>query len=197
MASAALALLLSSCVGVDATATIKADGSGRLALKYLVSPLFASFGSLEANERLIPFPVSREDFERSVRGLQGIELLSYSQKRSGEDLLVEVELSFSSLPALASFLDPKAERAIYSDEGGRRNMKLILAAGGPPLDPDVAKLVDTAFAPYSLSMELRLPSRALSAGIGAVSGNGAIVSYKSPVASLAKSEKPVVWEIAW
>lgn len=199
LAAAALAsaVLLSSCVGVDAEATVSRDGSGRLKLRYAVSKMLASLGALEANERLLPFPVSREDFDRTARGVPGLALVSYAQKETEEDLVVDAELSFSSPAALAAFLDPKGERAVYSESGGEKRLTLVLAGGQARLDPDVDKLVRAAFAPYSVSLTVKLPSAAKSAGIGKSARGGLDLSYSSPVVDLATSGSPVVWEISW
>lgn len=193
----ASAVLLASCVGVDAEATVARDGSGRLKLRYAVSKMLVSLGALEANERLLPFPVSREDFERTVRGIPGLGLVSYAQKETEEDLVVDAELSFSTPQALAAFLDPKGERAAYSESGGERRLRLVLAEGQAKLDPDLDKLVRAAFAPYSVSLAVKLPSAAKSAGIGKSARGGLDLSYSSPVVDLVTSGSPVVWEIRW
>lgn len=191
------AALLSSCVGVDATATLAADGAGTLAMRYSVSKMFATLGALEANERFIPFPVSNDDFERTVRGIEGLKLVSHNLKETADDLVADVALSFASPAALCAFLDPKAERAAFSEEGGRRRLRLVLAGGIKTLDPDVEKLVDTAFAPYRIALTLKLPSPALSAGIGKASSGGVQLDYAAPVTALAKSRDPIVWEVTW
>ena len=189
--------LLSSCVGIDSTATINRDGSGTIDLRYLVSKMLVSVGSLEANGSLIPFPVSRQDFDATVRGIEGLTLVSYAQKETQEDLVVDARLAFASPRALASFLDPKGQRATYTEDGGRKTLAIVLASGGPGLDPDVARLVDAAFAPYKVSIVVKLPSPALSTGIGASSAGGTQLAWSSLVPALAKSREKIVWQFSW
>ncbi len=197
IAAILVSILFASCVGVDAEATIARDGSARLKMRYALSKMLVSLGSLEANDRLLPFPVSREDFERTVRGNAGTTLISYAQKETSDDLVVEAELSFATLSALAAFLDPKGERAIYSESGGERRLTLTLAGGGAKLDPELEKIVKAAFAPYTVSLTIKLPQAAKSAGIGLASRGGLELSYSKPVTELATSERPIVWDIRW
>jgi hypothetical protein len=191
------AVVLSSCVGVDATATLAKDGSGRLTLHYAVSKMVLSLGALDANERLIPFPVSREDIDRTVRGIDGLSLVSYSQKETADDLLIDAELAFTRPAALTAFLDPKGERASYTEADGKHSLRLVLAGGIAAIDPDLSKLMDAAFQPYRVAITLKLPSPVSSPGIGKSSSGGLQVDYSSPVAALAKSREPVIWEVVW
>jgi hypothetical protein len=200
LASAALALTaaaLSSCVGLDSTIAIAADGSGTIDLRYVVPRMTAAMGALEAGDRLLPLPVSREDFDRAARGVEGLTILAYSQKESADAVAVEARMSFVSPGSLAAFIDPKGARASYAEDGGRRTFRLVLAAGVPDLDPEVAKLVDAAFAPYGIALTVSLPAPAISSGIGAASANGREISYASPAAALAKSKTRIEWDIVW
>ncbi|MBL8966597.1 MAG: hypothetical protein JNG85_06280, partial [Spirochaetaceae bacterium] len=191
------AILLSSCIGLDARATVSADGSGRLKLAYRVSKMFVSLDALEGSERLLPLPLSREEFDRAALGVAGLEVLSYSRKETEDDLAVEAELAFASPAVLAAFLDPKGERASYVESGGERRLKLTLAPGAAALSPDLERLVKAAFEPYAINLAVRAPSALKSAGIGKTSRDGVEASYSSPAATLASSRSPVVWEIRW
>lgn len=191
------ALLLSSCIGLDARATLSADGSGRLKLAYRVSKMFVSLDALEGSDRLLPLPLSREDFDRAALGVAGLEVLSYARKETEDDLAVEAELAFASPAVLAAFLDPKGERASYVEAGGERRLRLTLAPGAAALAPDLERLVKAAFAPYAVNLAVRVPTALKSAGIGTSSRDGVEASYSSPAATLASSRAPVVWEIRW
>ncbi len=191
------ALSLASCVGVDATASIARDGSGTLQLHYTISKMAVSFGALEANAKLLPFPVSREDFDRTVSGIDGLSLSSYSQKEEAEDLIVDATLAFTTTKSLAAFLDPKGERASFLEEGGKRRLDLVMAGGVAALDPELKKIVDVAFERYSISLVLRLPTPVTSPGTGKASSDGLKVDWSSPVVALIESPSKVVWTVTW
>ena len=61
--AAASAILLSSCIGIDADARIAADGSVELAIVYTVSSAVDELGKLGANAGYLPLPVGRNDLE--------------------------------------------------------------------------------------------------------------------------------------
>jgi hypothetical protein len=157
----------------------------------MVSPL----GSLEAGKRILPFPLSRDDFEGAVSASEGLALVSYSEQENSDAVTVNAVVSFASATALAAFLDPTGARAVYFEEGGRHGLRLTIAAGGEALDPDVARLVDTAFAGNRAALTLVLPAPVISAGIGTARGTRA--EYSGTIATLIKSVEPIIWETVW
>jgi hypothetical protein len=202
-AAACLAcLLLASCVDAEATARIGPDGSGDLELSLLVSRMVAPIASLGTDRRLLPFPLSKEDFDRAVARDAGLGLASYSREDGDESISIKAKIAFANPTALASFLDPSGKRALYSEEGGRRSLKLVLAEGGS-IDPDLARLADVAFSTYRVSLALLLPTERATAaltppeGAGSSSVSGTKAEYSNSTAALMKSAEPIEWEIVW
>jgi len=193
--SVALLAPLSSCVDVNAKASVDSSGAGRLALDYRVSRMVAPLGALDAKSRILPFPAAKADLDAAAKAARGVSLVSYEAAEGTDEIAVRAVISFSSLSSLASFLDPAGERALYSDSGGRRSLRLVIAPGSAETDPEVKRLVDTAFMDYGVKLEIALPSPVLSAGIG--KATGAKAEFASSIASLAESAQPVVWEIVW
>ncbi|HRY54351.1 MAG TPA: hypothetical protein P5142_06990 [Spirochaetia bacterium] len=206
LAAAALGLasaLLCSCVGAKAEASFEADGSGSLELQLLVSRMASPIASLSADRRILPVSYAREDFERAVTEIPGLSLSSYAREDRDEDISVRARVSFEDPAALAAFLDPSGKRAIYSEQGGRRSLRLVLAKGGAALDPDLARLVSLAFAAYRVDIALSFPPGPLAASLspGADSGSSSVkgsrAEYANTTAALIESERAVEWEIVW
>lgn len=191
----AAAALLASCVGVSSDATIGADGSGSVVLRYRVSGMVETMGKLESNQRYLPLPVSRQDFENILAGHPGLSLQSWSDRKTEDDLSVEASVSFATLEDLVTLLDASGRSAKLQREGGRTTLALTLAEGGAPLDPDLKSLVETAFQGYDISLRFSLPVAPKSNVNG--SGSGNVVSYSAPVATLLEAEKPLVWTFSW
>jgi hypothetical protein len=196
-----LILLLASCIDTDARISIDGKGSGSIKLGYTVAQGLLATGELEANARLIPFPVSREDFERGIAGIGGLRLVSYSRKDGKSGAAILATIKFDTLAALTSFLDPRGERAVWKNEGGRNSLRLTLAQGNPSLDPDIAALLKEAAAEASFRMAFRLPSPAISSTItgqaGTLKTSAKDTSYSAPLAQIATSASPIVWELVW
>ena len=194
-------LLLSSCVDIVAKARIGPDGSGDLDLSLLVSRMAVPIASLGAERRLLPFPLSKDDFARAVAGSAGLSLSSYSREEGDDSVSIKARIAFATPAALAAFLDPSGKRALYSEAGGRRSLRLVISEGGT-VDPDIAKLVDAAFASYRVSLALLLPVERIGATLtpaegGSSSVTGSTAEYSNSTAALMKSAKPIEWEIVW
>ncbi len=194
-------LILSSCVDTDARISIDKKGSGNIVLGYTVAEGLLKTGELEANARLIPFPVSREDFERGIAGTKGLRLVSYSRRDSKDGAIISANIGFDTPAALAAFLDPRGERAAWKSDGGKNTLTLTLAGGNPSLDPDIAALLREAAGQASFKISFKLPAPAssstLSGQTGKLTTSGDKTSYAVPLAEIATSGSPIVWEIVW
>ena len=199
-----LALSLASCVGLDATARIGADGSGSLDIAYAVPRMLSPIASIDPSRSTIPFPLSQADFEAAVAAIEGLRLESLDFEDSVDELRVRARIAFPRPAALTAFLDPAGARAIYSEAGGTRTIRLALTEGTSKAaelaDPDVARLAATAFAGYSISIAIELPSRVLSSKLS--SGEGVRVAgtrtvFQQATTALIQSAQPMIWEIQW
>ena len=149
-------LLLCSCFGVKADISIRADGSGKLALEYRVSQMVEALGRLDGNERWQTIPLGRADFERSMARLPMLRLSSFSTTQDNRDIINRAELEFRNIEDLLAFLDPSGagKYGTFSRENGTSRLTLILAESQPDIDPDLLSLVKEISAGYSLSFSL-------------------------------------------
>jgi hypothetical protein len=152
-------LLLSSCVGVGADLTIRADGSGLIELEYRISRFAESLGKLDGNEGWPLVPVGRADFERTVSRVEGLKLRSFSSKDDGKDLVNTVKLEFADAKALLRFLDASGQRASLLEENGQRRLTLILSSGAERLSPEVLDVFTLVSAGYSLRLSFTVPGK--------------------------------------
>ena len=95
-------VFIMSCVGIDSKVTIKEDGSGTLLLSYRVSQLVADLGTTTSEKGIVPLPLAKVDFERSLQATQGkVRLTRFERTENEKDISIRAELSFDSLDALA------------------------------------------------------------------------------------------------
>ncbi|GAB1484446.1 hypothetical protein MASR2M78_32640 [Treponema sp.] len=189
--------LLVSCVGVEANIEINANGSGIINLKYRVSRMVESMGKLDGNEKYLPLPVGRVDFERTVARINGLSLNSFSSKLEEKDLVINASLAFSDPSVLSAFLDASGRTAKYQSQSGTSSLSLLLAEGGGPLDVDLERLVNTVFEGYSIDITIKTPSLPSSNAVGTVAAANRIAAFKMPVADLLSSQKPINWDLTW
>ncbi len=190
------ALILSSCIGIDASVEFRGDLSGSIALEYRISRMVESMGKLDGNEAWLPLPVGRGDFERTVARVNGLTLTSFSSKETETDLVVSAVLAFANPTSLITFLDATGRSASFSADGSTRKLTLKLAEGGGSLDPDLERLVVTVFKDYSINLKVKTPGIPESS-LGTVTASTRTAAYESPVADLLSSKTPVRWEISW
>lgn len=191
---------LSSCIGVNTNVSIRQNGSGSIQLEYRLSRMFEALGKLDGNEKQLPLPVGRTDFERTVNRVPGLALTAYSTSQDEKDLLVKAELSFTSLDALAGFLDAAGQSVRLVSDGGNRTMGLVLVRGIKNVDADLESLVRTVFAGYTIDMRFNFPSTptvSTVGNIGQAAVTGTSARYTSPVTDLVLSSEPVELRLSW
>jgi len=160
------AVVLNSCLGVSAGITIKADGSGKIALMYRVSQALESLGRLDGNENRPAVPVGRADFERSVARIPGLRLSKYVSKdvrnsTGGSDLVTKVTLDFKDTAALLAFLDSTDSRASLVQEGTGSLLRLTLfEPSGGITNPDLLALLREVSGGYDFNISFTLPKNA-------------------------------------
>jgi hypothetical protein len=198
--SALIIVSLSSCIGVNSNVSIRQNGSGTIQLEYRLSRMFEALGKLDGNEKQLPLPVGRTDFERTVNRVPGLALTAYSISQDEKDLLVKAELSFTSLDALAGFLDAAGQSVRLVSDGGNRTMGLVLVRGIKNVDADLESLVRTVFAGYTIDMRFNFPSTptvSTVGNIGQAAVTGTSARYTSPVTDLVLSSEPVELRLSW
>jgi hypothetical protein len=160
------AVVLNSCLGVSADITIKADGSGKIALEYRVSQALESLGRLDGNESRPAVPVSKTDFERTIARIPGLRLSGYVSKdirnaSGGGDLVTKAALDFKDTGSLLAFLDSTGTRAtlVQTDTGALLCLTLLEPSGGIT-NADLLSLLRTISEGYDFSISFTLPKNA-------------------------------------
>jgi len=203
------AVVLNSCLGVSADITIKADGSGSIALTYRVSQALESIGRLDGNEKTPVIPAGRTDFERTVSRIPGLKLSSYSSKdvrgaSGGSDLVTSAALDFKDTGALLAFLDSSGSRAVMVQEGQGSMLRLNLLDPSDGIsNPDLLSLLQEVSGAYELVITLNLPKNASLTTIPAsipsakLISSGKKVSFTIGMGELLGMKEGLTLEIRW
>ena len=159
--------LLCACIGVSMDITVRADGSGTIALEYRVSHFAEALGKLDGNERWQTVPVGRADFERSMSRTPGLRLASFSSSDNGTDVITRAEISYKNFQDILDFLDPsqspRSNRVFYENINGKNRLFIILADNSTEPDPDLLALAGEIFSGYTLKFSLSVPGTAVAA----------------------------------
>jgi hypothetical protein len=187
--------LLSSCLGLDAELTVRADGSGTVTLDYRLSKMVESMGKLDGNERWLPFPIGRADFERSVEQVPGLTLSSFSQTSDETDVRIKASLAFADSAALLGFMDHTGRAAGLTVKDKTTTLSLQLSEGGA-LDADLEALVRAVFEGYEVKLRINTPTPGEASGPGASSADRT-AAFQAPVADILAAKAPFVWQLKW
>ncbi len=187
-----LVLSLSSCLGSQSQFSLNRDGSGTLRLDYRISQFMRE-------DRSLPLPLSRQDFQRIVEAAPGLKLLSLSQKEDENDVHISAALSFDKPDSLNALWDPERIGLAYGEEGGRHVLRQLLYRGrqAEEVSPDSLKMIETFFQGYELSYQFNAPAPIQSASVGELSQDRRSLSYKTTIPDLLKQQDKVLLEIAW
>jgi hypothetical protein len=217
---AVLWVMLNSCLGAQADISIRANGSGKIALEYRVSSMLESMGRLDGNERWPAIPVGRADFERTVARIPGLRLKSFSAKEvrnratGGSDLVTKVTLEFNHTDALLAFLDASGGSASLIQNSGKNTLRLVLqepvsdginsgAINSGAINSDLISLLQESAESHAICFSFSLPKNASlsvippSAPSAQVVSQGKKVSFAIGLGELIGREDGLALEIVW
>lgn len=197
----AIMLFLTSCVGIDTKVKISREGSGNVTAVYRLSEELVAFGELEGNKAMLPVPLTKQEVQDSLKGIPGLSLTSWSSKKDGTDLVISTVIAFDSLDSLMYYLDPQGRLAKHSTTPGGNSIAFTVGDSIPALDPDMKKIAQDAFAPYSFKFAIELPSppkEALS-GNPAITArtNGNTIYFEGKMTDIVATELPPSMNISW
>jgi hypothetical protein len=196
-----LFLSLSSCLGVNADIVLNPDNSGTLALEYRISHFLDSLGKQDGNERWLPLPVGKADFERTIARLPNMKMLSFSSRDDGKDIIITVKLEFKNMDALLKFLDAAGEKAVFVRENASSKLTLVLSEGGAEGNKDLQDLFEKVSAGYFVNISLSLPNEgrlnAPSLKGGEMQGKGKKLTCALPLSEILASKEAMKLEFIW
>jgi len=195
-----IVIVFSSCIGLYSTVSIRQNGSGTIQLEYRLSRMFEALGKLDGNEKQLPLPVSRTDFERTINRVPGLSLTSYTLNQDQKDVIVKAELAFTNIEALIGFLDASGQSVKLTSGGGNKTMSLMLVRGIKNVDKDLEALVRTVFTGYSVDIRFTYPTTptvSTTGNIGQATVTGTTARYTSSVADLVLSPEPIDLRLSW
>jgi len=198
---AVAAVFLTSCVGIDSRLTILDNGSGTLEMTYQVSQLLSNFGDSGDGRKIVPLPLTRSDFDRSLEAAKGkVRLAAFDRSENEKDITIHVRLDFDSLDALGSldaFRGAEIKTGAGGQGGGHTFSQLIAHAPQTPVSDDSLRMVDAFFNGYDLTFTVETPQPVKSASLGTVSENHRSVTYTTSVRDVIRTKSDLVLSVSW
>ncbi len=192
------ALALTSCVGIDSKMVVRADGSGTIDLTYRISQMIADLGKTGTEQVPLPLPVTREDFERGLAGVPGVQLRGFARTQNEKDIIIKAQISFDRVESLAQVAAFRAEApSLVTSEGRHTLSQLIVKGTRQEMSPDSLQMMDTLFQGYAISVSVEAPAAIQSTTLGTVSPDKRTLTYNASVKDLATAKNDVVLSLTW
>lgn len=192
-------IFIMSCVGIDSKVTIKEDGSGTLFLNYRVSQLVADLGTTTSEKGIVPLPLARVDFERSLQATKGkVRLTRFERTENEKDISIRVELSFDSIDALAqvdAFHD--AQLKLSTDAARHTFSQLIAHTPAQPVTEDSLRMIDAFFDGYGLTFVIEAPQPIQEFSLGSLSSDKRILTYTTSIKDIVRTKSDLVLTVGW
>jgi len=191
--------LLASCIGIESRIKINNDGSGKLTLKYRVSRLITHLESTETKGNVVPLPLSREEFERTVNNTDGLELVSYSRKEDESDIHIEAKVKFKSIEDLSAMDNRNKNSFSLRSEQGNRVISQVIYAGSDDRAPtrDSLEMVETFFSGYNLTFIVETPTEIYKHNLGELSVDKRSVTYQISIPEMLADTEKKIFEVNW
>jgi len=197
-ALAVAALLLSSCIGIESRLSFRQDGSGALTLSYKVSQFMKNIDA-GREQKSLPLPVSREDFERAVFGIPGLRLASFQQREDEQNVYVDANVAFDTIEALNEFSRRGAMGLTVSRQGEGLLCRQEISAAREPgeISADSLEMIRTFFGEYELVYSVGAPAAIRSHSLGELDGEGRVLTYRVSISDILRNSAAQVLEVSW
>ena len=192
-------VLLVSCVGIDSMLTIRDNGSGTLVLTYRVSQLVADLGDSRSEKGIVPLPLSRSDFERSLGGAKGkVRLARFDRSENEKDITIRAEIAFESLNALSQVEAFRDAELKATSSGSRHTFSQLIAhAPEEPVSEDTLRMIDSFFDGYNLTFAIEVPQPIQVNSLGTVSANKRVLTYTTNIKDIERAKSDIVLSLGW
>jgi hypothetical protein len=192
-------IFIMSCVGIDSKVTIREDGSGTLLLNYRVSQLVADLGTTTSEKGVVPLPLAKVDFERSLQATQGkVRLTKFERTENEKDISIRVEFSFDSIDALGQVDAFRDAQLKLSTDGTRHTFSQLVAhAPAQPVTEDSLRMIDAFFDGYGLTFVVEAPKPIQEFTLGSLSSDKRVLTYTASIKDIVRTGSDLVLTVAW
>ena len=192
-----LILLFSSCVGVETNISFREDGSGTVTLVYQISHMVVHLGTTEG-EKVVPLPVSEEDFKRAVESIDGLVLKSVKQTEDEKNVTITAKIDFQNIEAFSQVESFTNMPATLQKSDGLMVFEQVITTGEEEkIDEDSLKLVKTIFEGYSISFRVTTPGEIVSHNMGQLTDDRRTVVYELQISDLLQMQERTALSVSW
>ena len=206
-------LLFASCMGAESKIKIQNDGSGTISFTYRISQMLLNMGedtgeegtdeeSGEEESADMPLPISKEDFEKNVEGIEGLRLIEVTQTETEQDIIITAELEFDNVEALSQSEAFSEWPVTFEKVGNTYTYKQVLSEGivdkdDPALDDESIKMIESMFPGYEFVFSVETPSPIKDHNIGELSADKKTLTYTISTTDMMRNKDKLEFTVTW
>ncbi|MDR2865703.1 MAG: hypothetical protein LBV68_08850 [Spirochaetaceae bacterium] len=202
-------LLFCACFGIKSDVLIRGNGSGTLSMEYRIAEKLLKLGTQDGNENFPVIPVGQEDFKRTVDRIEGLELKAFSSKKENEDIIYQVKIEYSTLSALAQFMNTHGGVFEFRENNGLHILNIIFSSGRKSYQFDTNEFFPAVFKDYAFDFKISFPKKCdvifLNAGAqriekpsyGAIKIGSKSFEFAAAMSEILTAEEALTLEISW
>ncbi|MBN1696902.1 MAG: hypothetical protein JW881_05265 [Spirochaetales bacterium] len=201
------AFFLASCLGVESRIKLNADGSGHIFFSYRISQMLLNMGKEAEGEGEessaeggsdMPLPITKEDFEEQVEGIEGLRVVNVTQEENEKDLIINAELEFDNVEKLNDSETFSEWTISYKKEGGTYIYKQLITEGSEEdVDEESIAMIESMFAGYELAFSVETPKPIKEHNIGELSADKKTCTYRIPISNMMSVKDRLELIIKW
>jgi hypothetical protein len=202
-------------MGAESKIKIKNDGSGSILFSYRISRMLLEMGESmdetgdetledpeEEADSNVPLPITKEDFETSVEGIEGLELVDVTQEETEQDVIITAELKFDDVEALSTAEAFSEWPVTFAKDGNSYIFTQVISEGVDDnaenaMDEETISMVESMFQGYEFSFSVEAPSSIKEYSIGELSTDKKTVTYTVPIADMMRIKEKLELIIKW
>ncbi|MBN1523498.1 MAG: hypothetical protein JW904_03340 [Spirochaetales bacterium] len=189
-----------SCIGTESTMKLNENGSGNLVFQYRISQMFKSLGDSDGEgekENEAPFPISKEEVEKSLKELEGVKINSVEEWEDEQDVYVKMDIDFTNVESLSKASMFENMPITLTTEGGRTVYTQLISKGDEPADPESVTAMESYFAGYELSMLITAPKQIIAHNRGELSNGSRTVKFSISMIDFMQINEKTELIISW
>ena len=191
-------LILVSCIGIDTNISFNKDGSGKLSIQYKISKMVVNLGASNEEALIVPLPVSKDDFKRSIEKTKGLELLNFKQSEDEDNIYITAVIGFNKIENFKEMKGFNSMPATLKKQGDLFLFSQRIATKPEHIpDKDSLKMIDALFKGYKISFTIKAPKEIQSHNMGNLSPDKRTLTYSIPVAELVRIKKDTYLNLSW
>ena len=150
----------------------------------------------------LPLPITKEDFEKNIAGIEGLKLIDVTQTETEQDLIITAELEFDNVETLAQSEAFREWPVSFEKVEDSYVFSQVLSEGTvdnpeAAMDEETINMMESMFPGYKFIFSVEAPSPIKDYNIGELSTDKKTVTYTISIADMMRIKEKLEFVVIW